>query len=241
MGLPVFRALSLCTCCRHYPGAADGRRLRSVARPISLPRYDRQVGPHDNLFEVCSAFSCVAACTPALSPARDTLSKGFSHFVTSMTAPLASGGSEFAGWDLHPLENAVLSRRTSIAVLAVQKDCGGLTFRCGSRLKRRGRVAPLTMLKLIVDPNVWTGGVLQEENVSGLSVKRLGCSCHHGYERAFDLISRKASNSHRRLSVFRDPPLLLSASTVISALASAKGDQGTCVTFTSVRQRSRRR
>ena len=88
---------------------------------------------------------------------------------------------------------------------------------------------------------VWTGGVLQEENVSGLSVKRLGCSCHHGYERAFDLISRKASNSHRRLSVFRDPPLLLSASTVISALASAKGDQGTCVTFTSVRQRSRRR
>ena len=115
MGLPVFRALSLWTCCRHYPGASDGRRLRSVARPISLPRYDGQVGPHDNLFEVCSAFSCVAACTPALSPARDTLSKGFSHFVTSMTAPLASGGSEFAGWDLHPLENAVLSRHTSKA------------------------------------------------------------------------------------------------------------------------------
>ena len=25
LGLPVFRALSLCTCCRHYPGAASGR------------------------------------------------------------------------------------------------------------------------------------------------------------------------------------------------------------------------
>ena len=25
MGLPVLRALSLCTCCRHYPGAAEGR------------------------------------------------------------------------------------------------------------------------------------------------------------------------------------------------------------------------
>ena len=24
LGLPVFRALSLCTCCRHYPGAASG-------------------------------------------------------------------------------------------------------------------------------------------------------------------------------------------------------------------------
>src|SRR5262249_52557163 len=25
MGLPVLRTLSLCTCCRHYPGAASGR------------------------------------------------------------------------------------------------------------------------------------------------------------------------------------------------------------------------
>ena len=29
LGLPVFRALSLCTCCRHYPGAASGRITRS--------------------------------------------------------------------------------------------------------------------------------------------------------------------------------------------------------------------
>ena len=35
-----------------------------------------------------------------------------------MTAPVASGGSEFAGWDLHPLENAVLSRRTSKAEMS---------------------------------------------------------------------------------------------------------------------------
>ena len=27
------RALSLCTCCRHYPGAAAGRRLRSFTQP----------------------------------------------------------------------------------------------------------------------------------------------------------------------------------------------------------------
>jgi hypothetical protein len=33
VGLPVLRALSLCTCCRHYPGAADGRRLRSFTHP----------------------------------------------------------------------------------------------------------------------------------------------------------------------------------------------------------------
>jgi hypothetical protein len=38
--------------------------------------------------------------------------EGFSHFVTSMTAPVASGWSDLAGWGLHPLESAALSRRT---------------------------------------------------------------------------------------------------------------------------------
>jgi hypothetical protein len=45
------------------------------------------------LFEDCSAFTRVAACTLALSPIRDTLIEGFSHFVTSMTAPIASSWS----------------------------------------------------------------------------------------------------------------------------------------------------
>src|SRR5271156_6637777 len=35
LGLPVLRALSLCTCCRHYPGAAAGRRLRSSHPAVS--------------------------------------------------------------------------------------------------------------------------------------------------------------------------------------------------------------
>jgi hypothetical protein len=29
-----------------------------------------------------------------------------------MTAPIASGWSEFAGWGFHPLKSAALSRRT---------------------------------------------------------------------------------------------------------------------------------
>jgi hypothetical protein len=36
----------------------------------------------------------VAARTPALSPIRDTLIESFSHIVTSMTAPIASGLSD---------------------------------------------------------------------------------------------------------------------------------------------------
>src|SRR5262252_1457838 len=40
------------------------------------------------------ALTRVAACTLALSPIRDTLIEGFSHFVTSMTSPIASGWSD---------------------------------------------------------------------------------------------------------------------------------------------------
>ena len=35
LGLPVLRALSLCTCCRHYPGAAAGRSPRSSHPTVS--------------------------------------------------------------------------------------------------------------------------------------------------------------------------------------------------------------
>src|SRR6201998_1269023 len=80
-------------------------------RRVSLPRKGRRVGLHIVLFEACSAFTRVAACTLALSPIRDTLIEGFSHFVTSMTAPIASGGSESPGgtcthWKAPPCHGA---------------------------------------------------------------------------------------------------------------------------------------
>src|SRR5215831_6407616 len=78
---------------------------------ISLPRKGRRVGLHIVVFEVCLAFTRVAACPLALSPIRDTLIEGFSHFVTSMTAPIASGGSESPGgicthWKAPPCHGA---------------------------------------------------------------------------------------------------------------------------------------
>jgi hypothetical protein len=68
-GFPVLHTLSLCTCCRHYPGAADGLLFaqKSPIR-ISLPRFHFRVGLHIDIFEVCSAFTRVAACTLARSP-----------------------------------------------------------------------------------------------------------------------------------------------------------------------------
>src|SRR5208282_3355870 len=81
------------------------------SRGISLPRKGDRVGLRIVFFEACSAFTRVTACTLALSPICDSLSEGFSHFLTSMTAPLLPAGA-FAGWDSHPLESAAFSRRT---------------------------------------------------------------------------------------------------------------------------------
>src|SRR5580700_3304414 len=84
---------------------------------ISLPREGHRVGLHIVLFEDCSAFTHVAACTLARSPIRDPLPEGFRYFVSSMPAPVASGWSDVAGWASHLLESAALSRRTPISVI----------------------------------------------------------------------------------------------------------------------------
>src|SRR6516164_6885884 len=102
--------------CVHAVATTPAQRLGVLLRSftpsrISLPRKGGRVGLRIVLFEACSAFTRVTACTLALSPIRDTLSEGFSHFVTSIAAPAASGWS-VAGWDLHPLESAALSRGT---------------------------------------------------------------------------------------------------------------------------------
>jgi len=68
-----------------------------VAHPSSrssLPRYGSQVGLCIVLFEACSAFTRVTACTRAPSPYVVTrITEGFNDFVTSIVAPVASGWS----------------------------------------------------------------------------------------------------------------------------------------------------
>ena len=108
----MLRALSLCTCCRHYPGAAAGRRLRS-SHPAVSAFPDNVVG------SACtSSFSRVAQRSLALRPAHSRrhqyvtcYTEGFSHFVTSMTAPVASGWSVWPGgtcthWKAPPFHGA---------------------------------------------------------------------------------------------------------------------------------------
>src|SRR6185437_15062715 len=114
---PVLRALSLCTCCRHYPGAAAGRTPRS-SHPAVSAFPGRVAG------SACtSSVSRLAQRLLALRPAH---SRGH-QFVTrypkasDISSPpcllrLLPAGA-VAGWGLHPLESAALSRRTPEADL----------------------------------------------------------------------------------------------------------------------------
>ena len=94
MGFPCCARFPLCTCCRQYPGAATGRRLRSSRLAVSA-------FPEVAVGSACtSTFSELARRSLALRPAHSrrhlyvtSYTEGFSHFVTSMTAPVASGWS----------------------------------------------------------------------------------------------------------------------------------------------------
>ena len=104
-GFPVLRALSLCTCCRHYPGAAAGRSLRSSHPTVSaFPGRGRRVGLHIDLFEACSAFTRVAACTLARSPYFVTRYPKASDISSPPCLLRLLPAGAVAGWALHPLE-----------------------------------------------------------------------------------------------------------------------------------------
>ena len=113
-GLPVLRTFPLCTCCRYYPGTVTGSTALLI--PSALSAFPALA----NRSACATSFSRIAQRSLTLRPAHSpshlvTLyTRGFSHFVTSMTAPIASGWSNIAGWDLHPLRNAALTRRTPI-------------------------------------------------------------------------------------------------------------------------------
>ena len=81
-------------CCRHYPGTATGGTTLLI-RPVMSAFPGRVAGS-----ACASSFSRLTQRSLALRPAHSRchqfvarLSEGFSHIVTSMTAPVASGWS----------------------------------------------------------------------------------------------------------------------------------------------------
>src|SRR5260370_4362253 len=117
LGLPVLRTLSLCTCCRHCPGAASGRII-SLGNPAVSAFPERVVGS-----ACASSFSRFAQRSLSLRPAHSRCHQ----FVTRIPKASASSlppwllrllpAGAVAGWALHPLENSALSRRTPKAVI----------------------------------------------------------------------------------------------------------------------------
>src|SRR5258708_9331968 len=83
---------------------------RSPSR-VSLPGKGYRVGLRIVLFEACSAFTRVTGCTLALSPFVTRIPKASASSLPPWLLRLLPAGA-VAGWDLHPLENAALSRRT---------------------------------------------------------------------------------------------------------------------------------
>ena len=116
LGLPVLRALSLCTCCRHCPGAATGGPT-SLIRPVVSAFPERVVGS-----ACASAFSRLARRSLALRPAHPhchqivaRLPEGFSHFVTSISCSGCfrlerSPGGICTHWKAPPCHGAQVKR-----------------------------------------------------------------------------------------------------------------------------------
>ncbi len=71
--------------------------LADVAHPHQGRRPSpncRRVGSHISGFEACSAFTHVPACMIARPPTAALYTEGFGRFVTSTTAPIATGWSD---------------------------------------------------------------------------------------------------------------------------------------------------
>jgi hypothetical protein len=104
LGLPVLRLVPFV--CMPSPIPRQDRWARSLVLSHRLrPSLDSpRVGSCITRFEACSAFTLVTACILAKSPIATLYTRGFSSFVASTTAPIATGWSEpVPGWDFHPL------------------------------------------------------------------------------------------------------------------------------------------
>ena len=112
-GFPVLRALSLCTCCRHYPGAADGRTPRSTithpCQPSPIPLSGRPA--HRPFRGLLSVHSRCGLHTRTVTKFVTAI-RGLQTFRRLHACPGCFRPERFAGRGLHPLESAALSRRT---------------------------------------------------------------------------------------------------------------------------------
>jgi hypothetical protein len=80
-------------------------RVAHFTQDGGLPRFDIGSASAIDRFEACSAFTHVPACRLAESPNATLFIEGFGGFVTSSTAPIATGWSDPCQAGLAPAEN----------------------------------------------------------------------------------------------------------------------------------------
>jgi len=94
LGLPVLRLVP----CVYMPSPLPRQDRWDCSLVLShrlRPSLDsRRVGSCIACFGACTAFTSVTACRLAKSPKATLYTRGFSSFVTSTTAPIATGRSE---------------------------------------------------------------------------------------------------------------------------------------------------
>src|SRR5262245_26714933 len=126
----------------------SGRAYSSLISPsrFSLPRFHYRVGLHIVLFEVCSAFTHVAACTLAQSPYFVTAIRGLQTFRHLHACPGCFRLERSPGGPCTHWKSAALSRRTWKTVLRL--DTSG--WRVCAESSPSGASQPITRLYLLL-------------------------------------------------------------------------------------------
>src|SRR5262249_28273719 len=140
-------------------GWAD-RFARQPSR-VSLPRKGHRVGLRIVLFEACSAFTRITACTLALSPIRDTHSEGFSYHLHSCSGCFRlerSPGGTCTHWKAPPYHGAH-PERTFVASLRDLQNCAAQAdlvadFRLLRATLSEGRLAGANRLRRDLARNI---------------------------------------------------------------------------------------
>jgi len=113
MGLPVLRRISLCI---HAVATTPAESL-DVCIALLLQRWQPSripgpVGFRITFFEACSAFTARYSLHARQVALSNPYIRGFSDFVTSITAPIATGWSDPCRVGIAPTEDTRLARRT---------------------------------------------------------------------------------------------------------------------------------
>src|SRR5258708_4297654 len=113
---------------------------------VSLPRKGRRVGLHIVLFEACSAFTRVAACTLARSPYFVTRYPKASDISSPPCLLRLLPAGAVAGWDLHPREKRRLV--TAHTHIGHWMRCASSTVARRAHLRQESHVSVPRMLLL---------------------------------------------------------------------------------------------